>query len=67
MRQIVGSHGVDKVKLCLDHVARSDYWGADPKGKFDGIKGFGKAIEAIYTQAQRYLEKVKATAAAKRR
>jgi hypothetical protein len=66
MGAVVKMHGVEKIKLCLDHVARSDYWGATEKGKLNGIHGFHRALEAIYKQASAYLEKVKQSAMAKK-
>lgn len=59
MKALVQMHGVEKIKLCLDHVARSDYWGATEKGKLNGIPGFQRALEAIYKQADAYIAKVK--------
>lgn len=67
MGAIVRMHGTDKVKACLDMLARSDYWGACEKGRLTGIGGFQRALEAIWKQAQSYTEKVKATAAARRK
>lgn len=66
MSALVKMHGVEKIKLCLDHVARSDYWGMTEKGKINGIAGFQRALEAIYKQASAYLEKVKQSALAKK-
>jgi hypothetical protein len=66
MRIIVRDHGIEKVKQALDHLSRSDFWGCQTKGKLDGIKGFGKALEAICVQAQKYLDKAKETAKAAR-
>jgi hypothetical protein len=59
MEACVRMHGVEKVKLCLDHVARSDFWGAQEKGKINGVAGFQRALEAIYKQADAYTTKVK--------
>lgn len=66
MSAVVKMHGVEKIKLCLDHVARSDYWGATEKGRLNGIPGFHRALEAIYKQASAYLEKVKQSAMARK-
>ena len=59
-------HGVEKIKLALDHVARSDYWGATEKGKLNGIPGFQRALEAIYKQADAYMTKVRESALTKK-
>ena len=61
MRSIVQMHGTDKVKMVIEHLGRTDYWGCHEKGKVDGIKGLGRALEAIYAQAQSYVQKVKKT------
>lgn len=67
MQAIVKVHGMEKVKACLDMLARSDYWGCHEQGKLAGIGGFQRALEAIWKQAHSYMEKVKATAAARRK
>jgi hypothetical protein len=61
MRGIVQMHGTDKVKMVIEHLGRTDYWGCHQKGKVDGIKGLGRALEAICAQAQNYVQKVKKT------
>lgn len=66
MSALVKMHGVEKIKLALEHVARSDYWGATEKGKLSGIPGFQRALETIYKQADTYLTKVKQSALAKK-
>jgi hypothetical protein len=66
MREVIQQHGVEKVRLALDHMSRSDWWGCEGQGQLDGIRGFGKALEAVYAQAQKYLQKVKQTAKAGR-
>ena len=61
MRGIVQMHGTDKAKMVIEHLGRTDYWGCHEKGKVDGIKGLGRALEAIYEQAQNYVKKVRKT------